>query len=295
VTRVAVVGLGAMGSRLARRLVDAGHDVVVWNRTPERAAPLVDAGAQRAETPGAAARDVEAVITMVADASALRAVVEGRDGVAATIAAPTTLIDMSTVGPAAVRDVRAAVPEEVGMLDAPVLGSLKEVEAGSLTIFVGGPSSLVERWLPLLSILGRPIHVGPLGSGAAAKLVANSTLVGVIGVLGEALALADGLGLSRETAFEILAVSPLAAQADRRRQAVESGEYPRRFGLSLARKDGDLVTEAARDAGIRLRLAEAARGWLAEAEQAGLGDQDYSAVLGYMLGAARSAGPATTD
>jgi 3-hydroxyisobutyrate dehydrogenase-like beta-hydroxyacid dehydrogenase len=103
-------------------------------------------------------------------------------------------------------------------------------------------------------------------------------------VLGEALALAEGLGLPREVAFEVLAATPIAAQAERRRASVESGEYPRRFSLSLARKDADLVAEAAAAAGVDLRLAEAARSWLREAEEAGWGVEDYSALLAHILG-----------
>ena len=148
---------------------------------------------------------------------------------------------------------------------------------------MGGPASLVERWTPLLSALGSPVHVGPLGSGAAAKLVANSTLFGALGILGEALALADGLGLSREAAFEVLAATPLAAQAERRRVAIETGEYPARFSLSLARKDVDLILGAASAAGVDLRLVTAARTWLAEAEETGWGDRDYAAVLAWIL------------
>ena len=108
-----------------------------------------------------------------------------------------------------------------------MLGSLSEVESGTLSIFVGGERELFERWQELLSVLGTPIHVGPSGSGAAAKLVANATLIDVIAALGEALALAEALGFSRDTAFEILARTPLADQAERRRQAVESGEFRR--------------------------------------------------------------------
>jgi 3-hydroxyisobutyrate dehydrogenase-like beta-hydroxyacid dehydrogenase len=135
----------------------------------------------------------------------------------------------------------------------------------------------------LLSALGSPLHVGPLGSGAAAKLVANTTLFGMLGVLGEALALAQGLGLSLETAFEVLAATPIAAQAERRRRAVEHRDYPARFSLGLATKDADLVAEAAARAGVDLRLAEAARSWLADAERAGLADRDYSVVLEHIL------------
>jgi 3-hydroxyisobutyrate dehydrogenase-like beta-hydroxyacid dehydrogenase len=284
VSVVAVVGLGAMGSRIARRLLDAGHELVAWNRTAEKTAPLVEAGAVAAATPAEAAARAEVVLTMVADPAALREVTEGEDGVAAGVREGATVIEMSTVGPDAVRRLASVLGERVGLLDAPVLGSRSEAGQGTLKIFVGGPAELVERWTPLLSVLGSPLHVGPLGSGAAAKLVANTTLVGTIGVLGEALALAEGLGLPREKAFEVLAATPLGAQAERRRESIESGEYPPRFALYLARKDAELVVAAAREAGVELRLTEAARSWLAEAEEAGLGDRDYSAVLARILG-----------
>jgi len=271
-----------MGSRIAERLLDAGHELVVWNRTREKADPLVARGATFAETPADAARDVEAVITMLADPNALQAVTTGPDGLASAIAEGTTVIDMSTVGPPAVSQLRSALPDNVDLLDAPVLGSLPEAESGTLQIFVGGPSDLFERWQPLLTALGTPIHVGPLGAGAAAKLVANSTLFGVIGALGETLALADALGLDREATFNVLAETPLAAQAERRRAGIESGDFPPRFRLHLARKDADLVAAAA--GGVDLRVLEAARSWLAEADDASWGDRDYAAVLAWILG-----------
>jgi 3-hydroxyisobutyrate dehydrogenase len=280
---VAFVGLGAMGSRMARRLLDAGHEVIVWNRTRERMSPLIDLGAVAAESPAEAARRAEAVITMVSDPPALQAVTEGPNGVAAGAGSSATVIEMSTVGPAAVSRLASVLSKETGLLDAPVLGSLSEAESGSLKIFVGGPAPLVERWTHLLSALGSPLHVGPLGSGAGAKLVANTTLIGVLGVLGEALALAQGLGLSRDTAFAVLAATPLAAQVQRRRHSIETGEYPARFWLSLARKDADLIAETAAASGVDLRLVTAARTWFADAQDAGWGDRDYSAVLEWML------------
>lgn len=282
VATVAVIGLGAMGSRIARRLLDAGHELVVWNRTAERAAPLVELGARPAESPGAAAREADAVVTMLASPDALRAVSRGSEGIAAGVRAGTTVIEMSTVGPPAVLELASTLPDGAELLDAPVLGSVSEVEAGSLKIFVGGDAALVDRWLPLLSTLGSPIHAGALGSGAAAKLVANSTLFGTLGVLGEALALADHLGLARDVAYEVLAGTPIGAQADRRREAIESGEFPHRFSLALAQKDADLIAEAAGD--LDLRLAPAARSWIADAVEARWGDRDYSAVLARILG-----------
>jgi 3-hydroxyisobutyrate dehydrogenase/2-hydroxy-3-oxopropionate reductase len=287
VSRVAVVGLGAMGSRIAGRLLDRGHDVAVWNRDPAKAQPLVELGAQHAATPAEAAAPEELAIIMVTGPAALAAVTEGPDGVAAA-AGGKTIVQMATVGIAAVRRLAAALPADAELLDAPVLGSLTEAENGALKIFAGGEDALVERWTPFLSELGEVFHVGPVGAGSAAKLVANATLVGVIGVLGEALALAELTGLSQARAFEVLGATALAGQAERRRQSVERGSYPPRFALSLARKDADLIGEAAD--GFELPVLAAAREWLVEAEQAGHGDEDYSAVLAELLRRADQAG-----
>src|SRR3954463_4021105 len=263
VMTVAVLGLGAMGSRIARRLLDAGHDVVVWNRTPARAAGFPRIAATAAEA--AAAADV--TITMLTNADALHEATRGIE--------PRVLIEMSTVGPDAVRE----LAKRIEVIDAPVLGSRSEAEAGTLHVFVGATDEQYARWSPLLGALGTPHHVGPLGAGASAKLVANSTLFGTIAVLGEALKLAERLGLSREAAYEVLAATPIAAQAERRRPALEANDYPPRFALALPRKDADLVSAAAPD----LRVAQAARSWLAEADAAGWGDRDYSSVLAWLL------------
>ena len=287
-TRVGVVGLGAMGSRMARRLLDAGHEVVVWNRTVQRAAPLVEAGAVAAGTPAEAADGSELAITMLADPAALRSVTEGADGLAAGATDALTVVEMSTVGPAAVDWLAAALPAGTGLLDAPVLGSLGEAESGSLRIFVGGPSDLVGRAQPILAVLGSPLHVGPLGSGARAKLVANSTLLGTVAVLGEAIALARALGLSDDKTFEVLAATPLAAQAERRRHAIEASEFDPRFPLSLARKDADLIAEATASR-LELRAGSAAHSWLRDAEAAGHGNEDYTAVLATILSAGATA------
>lgn len=283
-SRVAVVGLGTMGSRIARRLLDTGHEVVVWNRSPERAGALVEAGAERVDTPAAAARRAEAVLTVLADPAALEAVTGGPDGLAAGVSGDRTVLELSTVGPEAIVRLADVLPAGTPLLDAPVLGSVSEVEAGTLRIFAGGPAELFRRWTPLFGDLGTPLHVGPLGAGAAAKLVANSTLFGALGILGEALALADGLGLSREAAFAVLAGTPIGPQAGRRRPAIESGDYPKRFSLRLGVKDATLVAEAAERAGVDARLARAALSWLADAAGAGFSERDYSAVIAYILG-----------
>jgi 3-hydroxyisobutyrate dehydrogenase-like beta-hydroxyacid dehydrogenase len=261
---IAVLGLGAMGSRIARRLLESGYEVVVWNRTPAKAAGFPRVAA----TPAEAASHADVTITMLANAQALRDVTRKIKTKA--------LIEMSTVGPPAIAEVASRFP---WMLDAPVLGSISEAEAGTLHIFAGGPRELYEEQLPLLRTLGTPHHVGPLGSGAAAKLVANSTLFGTLVTLGEAVRLADKLGLSREQTYEVLAATPTAAQAERRREALETDTFTPRFQLGLARKDADLVTEAAPE----LRLAQAARAYLAAADDASWGARDYSALLRWIL------------
>ena len=278
-TSLAVIGLGAMGARFAGRFLEAGHEVVVWNRTPEKAEELVSRGASAATSPAEAARTAEAVFTVVSDPEALRAVTEGPDGIAAGANASTTVIEMSTVGPRAVRWLETALPPGVGLLDAPVLGSLSEVESGTLLVFVGGPRRLVERWIPLFGTLGSVFVAVPLGSGEGAKLVANASLVGTLALLGETIALADRLGLGRRLTMDILAKTPLGLASKRRREQLETDTYPLRFRLALARKDAELIQEAAAEAHADARVLEAAATWFADAEEAGLGDEDYSTVL----------------
>ena len=289
--KVAWIGLGAMGSRMAMRLVDAGHEVTVWNRSPHRAESLTRRDTVRVAASAAeAAAKAEVVALMVSHPAAIAEVVHGPEGVAAAIRPGSTLIDFSTVGPAAVATIRAELPPEVAVLDAPVLGSIAEAEAGTLKLLIGGAAEDLDRCRPLLSPLGELIHVGPLGTGAAAKLVANFALMGSLGVLGETLALADALGIEREATWELLEATPLAAQAQRRRPAIEVGSYPPRFALRLARKDADLITGAADERGVDLRLGRALAEWYSDAVSAGLGEQDYTALLGRILSAVPRAG-----
>jgi HAD superfamily hydrolase (TIGR01450 family) len=290
---VAVVGLGAMGSRIAARLLGLGHHLIAWNRSSERLQPLLERGATAAKTPADAAMRADVLITCVADAAALAAVSEGPDGIVAGAGAALTVLEMSTVGPGAVAELARGLPAGTRMVDAPVLGGLVEAEAGCLTIFAGGDAAAVGAVRPLLEQLGTVVAVGPLGSGAAAKLVANAALLGIVALLGETLSLARALGLPDDVVYDVLATTPLARQAGRRRDAIAAGEYPPRFALALARKDAELIDHAARTGGRELRLLEATRSWLTEAEAAGLGGSDYTAMLAHILGerATTASGP----
>jgi len=283
-TTVAFCGLGQMGAPMAARLLDGPDQLMVWNRTPERAAALVEGGARSAATPAEAAAGADAVVTMLSTPEALEEVVFGTDGVAAGVGSGATLIEMSTVGAAAVRSLAARLPAGVDVLDAPVLGSVRQATDGTLKVFAGGDPAAVERRRPLLERMGVVTHLGPLGAGASMKLVANSVLGTLMTGLAEALALADSFGLEQDTVLDLLAESPIGATVKSKRDNIVSDSYPANFKLALAAKDLRLVEQAAADAGLHLRVAPAARAWLEHADEAGLGDADYSAVIAAVRG-----------
>lgn len=282
--RIGFCGTGMMGAPMAVRLVEAGHDVRAWNRTAAKAEPVVERGATRAATPAEAAKDAEAVVTMLADESALRAVVLGDDGVREGLGAGATLLEMSTVGPAAVRRVRSDLPDSIEVVDAPVLGSIPQAESGTLSVFVGATEETFAQLRPLLEVFGKPRLMGPLGAGASMKLVVNATLPALMAALGESLALADGLDLSEQDVLDVLADAAIGMTVKSKRTRIESGSYPPNFKLGLALKDAGLVNEAAEEVGRSLLLAPAARHWLEEAVKAGFEDLDYSAVIATIRG-----------
>jgi 3-hydroxyisobutyrate dehydrogenase/2-hydroxy-3-oxopropionate reductase len=277
---------------MAARLLAAGHDLTVWNRTAEKAKPLLDLGAKLADSPAAAARDADAAITMLADPEALTEVVLGPDGVAEGLPEGATLIEMSTVGPDAIRELARRLRPRVRLIDAPVLGSVAQAEDGELKIFVGASPDEFSRWVKVLGAMGTPFHLGPLGSGASMKLVVNSTLGPLMTALGEALALADRLGLDQKDVFDVLVGSPIGVTARSKRNHVTSGHYPPNFKLRLAVKDLDLVHETATRLGLELRVAEAARSWFQDAAAKGLGEMDHSAVVALITGGPAELPPA---
>jgi 3-hydroxyisobutyrate dehydrogenase len=281
VTAVAVLGLGAMGHAIAARLLGAGHDVRVWNRTPGRDDELVAAGARRSTTPADAVRDAEVVITMVTDPPALEAVLFGPDGAAAAVPESATLIDMSTVGPTEIASVVERLAP-VAVLDAPVLGSVPSVESGSLVILAGGDPTVFEGHTKLLSLLGTPIYVGPSGSGAWLKLVNNAAGTAALVAVGELLGLTDRAEIDLDVALDSLAAGPLASLIERWRPRLTGEDHASYFRLALARKDLALAVEEAERAGTELTVAEAAAARCDEAIEDGLGDQDFGAIVPFL-------------
>jgi 3-hydroxyisobutyrate dehydrogenase-like beta-hydroxyacid dehydrogenase len=286
VTAVAVVGLGLMGRGIAARLLATGHAVTVWSRSADPA-PLLAAGATGAGSAAAAAAGAGVVLTMVTADEALAAVTEGPAGVLAGLGDGGVLLQCSTVSPAAVRRLAAALPAGTDLVDAPVLGSVDMVPTGGLTVLAGGADPAIERCTGVLAALGTVARLGPAGAGTAAKIVVNSALFGMLGVLGESLALARALGLPADRAYQALGLSPLGAQAERRRPSIERDAYPARFRLELAGKDADLALAAAAEQGVDLRLAPAVRSWFSSAQDAGWAGEDYTAILRAILAGSR--------
>lgn len=277
---IAVLGLGAMGCAMAARLLDAGHDLTVWNRTPGRDGELVSAGARRGETPADAVRDAEVVVTMLTDPPALEAVLFGPDGASSAIPDTATLIEMSTVGPTAIAS--AAERLSVPVLDAPVLGSVPSVETGKLVILAGGNRGVFDRHAELLSILGTPIYLGPSGSGAWLKLVNNAASTATLVALGELLALTDRAGLGIDSVLQGLEAGPLASLIERWRPRLKGEDQASYFRLALARKDLALVFDEAEREGVDLSVAETAAARCDEAIGAGLGDEDFGAIVPFL-------------
>jgi len=277
--RIGFLGLGEMGTPMASRLLRAGHDVVVWNRSAERIAPLAREGAGVASSPAQAAAGVDFVITMLATPEALEQVLFGTAGLAPALSPGQILIDMSTVGLDEVRSVAARLPKGSSLVDAPVRGSVPLATSGHLEVFVGAIDENYERVRPILEALGTVRHTGGPGSGAAMKLVANLALGAAIVTLGEALSLGESLELKRDTLLDVLSDSPIGPIVKAKRVNVESGQFAPSFKLRHAAKDLRLVTEAAAARGRELKQARANRDWFDEAAERGAADFDFSAVV----------------
>jgi 3-hydroxyisobutyrate dehydrogenase-like beta-hydroxyacid dehydrogenase len=277
--RIAFLGLGLMGTEMATRLLAAGNDVTVWNRTLQRAQALVEHGAKVADTPAEAVAEAEVAVTMLANPEALDAVLFGPEGASSTLRPGAILLEMSTVGPREVASVSTRLPAGVQVIDAPVRGSTGEARAGTLSIFVGAGEEAFEQVRDILEVLGTPQRVGGPGAGAAMKLVVNSTLGVAITAAGEALALGDALGLDRDRVLDVVEQSPVGAAICGKRDDIRSGSYPPQFKLRLALKDMGLAQDEAMRTGRELAVGAAARGWMRRAVDAGAGDMDIAAVV----------------
>jgi 3-hydroxyisobutyrate dehydrogenase-like beta-hydroxyacid dehydrogenase len=279
---VGYVGLGVMGSAIVRRLLAAEHDVTVWNRTRDKAEPMLAAGARWADSPREVAEQSEVVFTMVTNTAAVRAVTEGPDGVIAGLASGKVYIDMSTASPANTRDLAARVAEAgAQMLDAPVSGTSITVDQGKASVMVGGDADTFERVKPILDAIGPKVfHLGPSGSAVTIKIGINLSLAVQMLAFSEGVLLAEKSGIPRERAVEVMLASVIASPMVAYRGPLVLG-HPDEvwFDCHMMQKDLNLALELGRELEVPLPTTAVTNELLTAANGMGIGDRDFAALF----------------
>jgi len=287
VATVGFIGLGHMGGNMAARLLAAGHEVYGEERHREHARQLEQAGLRWRDTPREVAEAAEIVVTSLPDDAALEAAASGPDGILAGLAAGKVWVDVSTVSPRVSRALAERVRATgAAMLDAPVSGSVPQVQAGTLTIMVGGDEHAYRRVEPVLRELGTPTRIGANGQGLALKLAINISLAVQMLAFGEGLLLAARDGVDPKLAIEVMKESPIGSPMLKARAPLVL-DLPEEawFDVALMHKDIALALAMARELEIRLPSGEVADQVLTHAEQLGYGQRDIAAlyeVLGRM-------------
>lgn len=280
---VAVIGTGRMGAAMAAKLREADTDVVLFNRTAERAHQVAaETGARVAASPAEAAASAPVVLVSLADDRAVTQTYQGPDGIAAGARAGTVVADTSTVDPRTVAEMsRMLAGSGARLLDAPVSGSVPSVIAGTLVVLAGGDAADLEVARPVFDVFAKQVfHVGPSGSGAVMKLAVNTLVHALNQALSESLVLAEKAGIDRSTAYDVITASAAGAPfVQYKRAAFERPEEtPVAFTLALVAKDLGLALDLAERAGVELPQATTNSHTAKTAIAAGLGQRDMSAL-----------------
>ena len=281
-TKIALLGLGLMGSGMAGRLLDAGYPLTVWNRTPDKTQALADRGAKVAQSPRQAVAGATVVISMLADVPVCRDVWLGRGEAILGTAPGTVLVESSTITVEWIEELdRAAKEHGCELVDAPVTGSKPQAAAGQLLFLAGGSSAALDSITPILKAMGRDVvHVGPVGSGARLKLINNFLSGSQVAALAEALSLIERSGLDAQKALGVLTEgapgSPLVKLLSGRMMA---RQYEPNFVLRLMAKDLRYAVSEADHQGLDLDMGRAALRVFEHAISAGQGEDDMSAVV----------------
>lgn len=275
------VGLGVMGGRVAKRLLDAGHQVTGYNRTRSKASWLVDEGLILVGTPRAVAEASQTTFTMVSDTAALRAVVEGPDGILAGLGPGKVYVDMSTVSPRATRELATRVAMTgAAMLDAPVSGSVATLESGQLSIMVGGEDAVLARVRPVLMAIGpKVIHVGGNGQAMLMKTAINLNLAVQLTAFSEGLLIAEKGGIPRDVAIQSMLASVIASPSLAYR-APFVAELPKEawFDVRMMQKDLQLALETGREAGVPMPTTSTVNELLSACRGLGMEKEDFAAI-----------------
>ena len=280
--KLGFVGLGTMGSPMVKRLLAAGHTVTGYNRTRSRGEWLLELEMRWADTPRAAAKNADVTFTMVSDTEALLAVTGGPDGLLSGLKPGNVYVDMSTVSPAASQELAAQVASKgAQMLDAPVSGSVVTLEAGQLSIMVGGDRAIFEQVKPILQAIGPTVnYVGGNGLAVMMKVAINLSLPVQILAFCEGLLLAEKAGIPRETAVEVLLNSVVASPALKYRAPLilNMPDQPL-FDVNMIQKDLVLALEMGRELQVPLPTTATTDQWLTAARGLGFEDLDFAILF----------------
>jgi 3-hydroxyisobutyrate dehydrogenase-like beta-hydroxyacid dehydrogenase len=277
IRRVGFAGLGAMGAGIARRLLDAGHEVVGWNRTRERAEPLLDAGMGWADTPRELAASVDVLFTMLTNTAAIEATAEGGDGVLAGLRAGSVWADISTIAP----DASVALAERVNatgawFLDCPVSGSPATLAAGEMSVMVGGDRGAFEHVSEVLHAIGPKVtYIGPNGHAILTKVAINLALVVSVTALAEGVALVEKAGVDRTAVVDAVSKSVIASPVIGYRAPLLVDDTAVFADVELQQKDLVLAEELARRLGMSVPTCAAASEMLSAARTSERSDRDF--------------------
>lgn len=280
---IAMLGLGAMGSRMASRLLDAGHDVVVYNRHPERAAPLVKRGATAAPSPHAAARGADVVISVVRDDEASKAVwLDAKTGALRGMKEGAIAVESSTLTPMWAKALAGQMQRAgVRFVDAPVSGSRPQAETGQLIYLVGGEREVIDAIRDVLLAMGGAVHhVGPVGAGSVMKLGVNALLGIQVAALAEILGMTRRFGIADAEAVELLGSTPVTSMAAKAAGALMvARKFEPLFPIELLEKDLGYAVDTSRSLGARAPTTSAVRAVFENAIEAGLGADNMVGVM----------------
>lgn len=275
------IGLGIMGSAMAKNMLGAGFEVTVWNRSPEKTAPLTALGARLAETPQAVVEECPVTFAMLADPAAAESVCFGKYGVLDGIKPGKGYVDMSTVDAATSRRIGGAVTAMGGrFLEAPVSGSRKPAEEGALIILAAGDSSLYDEALPAFERMGKKIlYLGDLGNGANMKLVVNMIMGGMMSIFCEGLALGEKAGLAQADILEVIDAGAMANPMFRLKgELISRSDFATAFPLKHMQKDMRLAVDLGDRVRQPLYSAAIANEVFKKARELGFGEEDFSAL-----------------
>jgi len=283
--KIGFIGLGIMGSRMAANLQTHGHTLVLFNRTREKAEPLLGPCGKLADSPAELAGQVDVLFTMLGDPTAVEQAALGLDGFLNLLRPDSVWVDCSSVNPSFSKKMAAAAARRgVHFVDAPVTGSAPVAEEAKLTFWVGADPADLEKIRSLLFCMGnRIVYTGGRGTGTSMKMVINLILGNAMAAFAEAMALGEGLGLSSKLLFDSLLGSPAVAPfLAAKRDKIDNHDYTAEFSLRWMQKDMHLATVSAFEAGVAMPLTNIAKDMYRLAMRDGHATEDFSAIYAYL-------------